>query len=28
MKKQLFASGEHKICAAINALQHSVLEFH
>jgi hypothetical protein len=28
VKKKLFAGGEDKICAAINALEHPVLEFH
>src|ERR1700756_3616915 len=28
VKKQLFSGGEDKVCAAVNAFQHPVLEFH
>ena len=28
MEKQLLARGEDEVCAAVNALQHPVLEFH
>ena len=28
VKKQLFARGEDEVCAAVNTLQHPVLEFH
>jgi len=28
VKKQLFTGGEDKVCTAVNAFQHPVLEFH